>query len=180
MEQNLQIVSPMSNQGRNAYVTERLTNTLLVLLRDKPISDISISELCEGAGVGRVSFYRNYTEKEDILKAYIDLLFQSFMDEYHNYSEGIERPLSDLIRALFTHIEDHLDFYRLLNERGLVYLLKDVVVEICGLKPESSKIEAYSKAFVAYTLYGWVEVWFQRGMKESATEMADMFKNLGL
>ncbi|KWX81220.1 TetR family transcriptional regulator [Paenibacillus riograndensis] len=170
----------MSNQGRNAYVTERLTNTLLLLIRDKPLSDISISELCEGAGVGRVSFYRNYSEKEDILKAYIDQLFQSFMDEYHKNSKGIERPLSDLIRALFTHIEDQLDFYRLLNERGLVYLLKDVVLEICGLKPESSKIEAYSKAFVAYTLYGWIEVWFQRGMKESATEMADMFKNLGL
>ena len=29
-------------------------------------------------------------------------------------------------------------------------------------------------------LYGWIEVWFQRGMKESAEEMAEMLKAQGL
>ena len=25
-------------------------------------------------------------------------------------------------------------------------------------------IHSYARAYVAYTLYGWIEVWFQRGM----------------
>lgn len=37
-------------------------------------------------------------------------------------------------------------------------------------------ISAYSSAFAAYVLYGWIDTWFQRGMKESADEIADMFK----
>lgn len=42
----------MSNEGRNAYVIEHITAALLELLRRKPIEEISISELCELAGIG--------------------------------------------------------------------------------------------------------------------------------
>lgn len=41
----------------------------------KAIEDISISELCDNAGIGRASFYRNFHSKEDILRAYINQLF---------------------------------------------------------------------------------------------------------
>ena len=58
--------------------------------------------------------------------------------------------------------------------------MKDVIVGICGPKPEHSKIEAYARAYVAYTLYGWIEVWFQRGMKETAEEIAGLFQSQGL
>lgn len=56
MRQNGETVSPMSNEGRNTYVTEHITKSLLALLKDKAIEDISISELCGSAGVGRASF----------------------------------------------------------------------------------------------------------------------------
>lgn len=65
MEQKPRIVSPFSNESRNAYVVEHLTSSMLELLKEKSISEISISELCAMAGVGRTSFYRNYEEKED-------------------------------------------------------------------------------------------------------------------
>lgn len=71
MRQNPQNVSPMSNEGRNAYVIRHLTDALLKLLHKKPLQEISISELCAQAGVGRASFYRNFDSKEDILKTYL-------------------------------------------------------------------------------------------------------------
>lgn len=177
MKQNTQNVSPMSNEGRNAYVIQHITDALLKLLYDKPMNDISISELCNTAGVGRASFYRNFENKEDILRAYINQLFHTWMERYEKSNKNL---LNELIGAMFTHFEENRDFYKLLNERGLIYLLKDVVIGICGPKPEHSKIEAYATAFVAYSLYGWIEVWFQRGMKESAEEMETLFKSQGL
>ena len=45
MRQNKETVSPMSNEGRNIYVIEHITESLLTLLEDKTIEDISISEL---------------------------------------------------------------------------------------------------------------------------------------
>ena len=54
MRQTIRNVSPMSNEGRNAYVIEHLTDALLTLLRDHSINDVSISELCE-CEIGRAS-----------------------------------------------------------------------------------------------------------------------------
>ena len=71
MEQTAKTVSPMSNEGRNAYVTEHITAAMLSLLKEKPLVEITISELCDRAGVARTSFYRNFQEKEDILKVWI-------------------------------------------------------------------------------------------------------------
>ncbi len=53
-------------------------------------------------------------------------------------------------------------------------------MDMMEFKPELPKNEVYAKAFVAYSLYGWIEVWFQRGMQESAKEMKRLFQNQGL
>lgn len=177
MRQTGENVSPMSNEGRNAYVIEHLKNALLKLLSEKAINDISISELVEKAQVGRASFYRNYESKEDILKAHIDDLFREWINEWH---ENNGSPMSEQIRIMIAHFEKHRDFYRLLNDRSLTYLLKDAIIGICGPKPEYEKVQAYASAFVSYTLYGWIDVWFQRGMRESADEIAEMFRAQGL
>ena len=176
MRQKSKNVSPMSNEGRNAYVIEQITDALLTLLQDKPLEDISISELCESAGVGRASFYRNFHQKEDILKAYLNLMFQEWAGDH---KKG-EQSLHQLLYALFAHFESHREFYELLQKRKLIYLLKDVILGICGPSPDHAMMEAYASAYVAYTLYGWIEVWFQRGMRESAEEIAGLFQNQGL
>lgn len=177
MRQTKQNVSPMSNEGRNAYVIEHLKKALLELLSEKTINDISISELVEKAEVGRASFYRNYEQKEDILKAHIDDLFCEWMEEWQK-NDGA--PLSEQIRILIAHFEKHRDFYKLLNDRECTYLLKDVIIGLCGPKAEYEKEQAYATAYVAYVLYGWIDVWFQRGMRESSDEIAEMFKAHGL
>ena len=176
MRQTPKNVSPFSNEARNAYVIEHITDSLLELLRDKPIRDISISELCDLAGIGRASFYRNFESKEDILRGYINKIFQEWPDKDSEQNKS----LSGFLYAMFAHFEKHREFYELLNKRNLIYLLKDVIIGLCGPKPEHSKVEAYARAYAAYTLYGWIEVWFQRGMQETAEEIAGMFQAQGL
>ena len=44
-------------------------------------------------------------------------------------------------------------------------------MELCGFDPEQELPAAYASAYVAYFLYGWIEVWFRRGMKDTAEEM---------
>ncbi|WP_270639503.1 TetR/AcrR family transcriptional regulator [Longibaculum muris] len=173
MRQTEENVSPMSNEGRNAYVIKHLTEAFLSLLAKKTIEDISISELVETAGVGRASFYRNYERKEDILKAYLNSLFREWIIEQEKQGSS---KLSEQIRTMISHFEKHRSFYQLLNKRGLTYLLKDVIIDIYGPKPEYEMAQAYATAFVSYTLYGWIDVWFQRGMIETADEIAEMFQ----
>lgn len=126
MEQKAKNVSPFSNESRNAYVVEHLTSSMLALLEEKPITEISISELCDMAGVGRTSFYRNYENKEDIVKKYIEHLFQDWLGKY---KMAVDLSIREKVRIVFAHFEANRDFYSLLNERGLVYLLKDIMLD---------------------------------------------------
>lgn len=177
MRQKPKTASPMSNEGRNTYVMEHLTEALLELLHKKSIDEISVSELCNRAGVGRASFYRNFKSKEDILEQFVSKMFEQWQRDCES---NANLPLSDLLGMLFSHFENNRNFYSLLNEKNLIYLLKDRIIKICGLEPGLPKAEAYAKAFAAYSLYGWVEVWFQRGMQESAEEIRQLFQNQNL
>lgn len=176
MIQSARNVSPGSNEERNTYVVDHITDELLKLLKEKPIEDISITELCSLAGVGRVSFYRNFDSKQAVLKAYMCKIFSECKVD----GKADHDALHTLIFVVFCHLEQHRDFYTLLYERDLVWLLKDVIISLCGPKPDQEKEAAYASAFVAYSLYGWIEVWLQRGMRESAEEMADLFTRRGL
>lgn len=169
MEQKPKNVSPFSSESRNAYVREHLTDALLELLEKKPLGEISISELCDMASVGRTSFYRNFETKEDILKTHIEHLFSGWVSKW---KQNPEISPGKLIYQVFSHLESNRDFYGLLNKRGLVYLLKDIILDLCGFNPELDTIPAYSSAYAAFLLYGWIEVWFRRGMKETAAELA--------
>ena len=168
MEQKAKNVSPFSNESRNAYVVEHLTSSMLALLEEKPIEEISISELCGMAGVGRTSFYRNYEDKEAIVKAYIEYLFQDWVDKW---KASPDLPVREIVRIVFSHFEANRKFYSLMNERGLVYLMKDVILDLCGFDPEQEMVAAYSSAYVGFFLYGWIEVWFRRGMKDTTEEL---------
>lgn len=176
MKQTDKSVSPMSNEGRNTYVIEHIRCGLLSLLEEKKLEEISISELCDKAQVGRASFYRNYESKEDILREYLRQLFKEWTSRYDK-SEDI--PLSEQMRSIFAHFENHREFYELLNKRELTYLLKDVILGIFDMNPDDDKIAAYMKAYVAYLFYGFIDTWFRRGMKESADEMAALFAMQG-
>lgn len=167
----------MGNGEKNTYVKGQLTAALLELLAEKELRDISVSEIAAAAGVHRVSFYRNFESKEAILRTYTHQLFCGWMEE-HGKWEGA--PLSELIRAIFTHLEANRDFYGLLHRRGLTCLLKDTILDLCGFDPGGEATAAYASAFAAYSLYGWIEVWFQRGMLEPADEVAALFQDRGL
>lgn len=177
MKQTKHTVSPMSNEGRNAYVTQQITDALICLLADNELQQLSVSQLCAHAGVGRASFYRNFQSKEDILKIHIRALLQDVIDKLKK-EEG--KPLSEQLGILFSHLIQHRDFYSLIHRRNLMNLFKDVFMEICGAKPEYAMAEAYAAAFASYALYGWIEVWFDRGMQESAEEITALFQSHGL
>lgn len=177
MRQSKETVSPMSNEGRNAYVIEHLHEALLSLLAQKPLEKISISELVMAAGVGRASFYRNYHCKEDIIKEHLHMLFQEWRAVWEQSADAL---LSEQMRAMISHFEHHRQFYQLLSKRGMVYLIKDVIIEMLDCKPEQDMAQAYASAFAAYSLYGWIEMWFQRGMRESGDEIAGLFQAQGL
>lgn len=165
----------MGNKERNTYVINQILLATLKLFHDKDWNSISISEIIKEAEVSRNSFYRNFKSKEDILKTHlIDLskeCFSCILDES-------ELSFSEKLKMMFSHCEKNKAVYQRLDEQGLLYLFKEIMTDSMNLKPESSAVEAYMKAYVIYILYGWIETWLQRGMKENADDIAFLFSNV--
>lgn len=162
---------------KNTYVKEQITNSLLDLLKTKELKAISISDLTSTAQVSRVSFYRNYDEKEDILKEYLYKLIDNWYAEYEKSGSTSE---DEMLGSLFGHFSKNKDFYLLLSQRNLFYLLKEVLKELFGPKPEYPNLGAYVAAYFSYGLFGWIEEWFARGMQETSEEMTILLKNRDL
>ncbi len=167
----------MNNAEKNSFVINQITNALLKLLKTKEMKDISVSEITCAAEVSRISFYRNYDEKEDVLKKYIGQTFGAWCDEFDKRQNTSEH---EILGNIFAYLTEYKDFYLLLSERKLFYLLKNLIVGIIGAKPEYPNFGAYTAAFIANGIYGWIEEWFLRGMQESGEEMTKLLQSRNL
>jgi len=163
----------MNNEQKNTYVKKQLTAALLDLLKEKPLSDISISELTNKAEIGRVSFYRNYQSKEDILKEESDRLIKEWGRLYELNPESAPETL---FPSLFDFYRNHRDFYTTLFNAGLSSVMMETIIGTIQITSEMQNLEAYMKSFWAYGIYGWMLEWIKRGMKESGKELLALFQ----
>lgn len=161
----------MGNKERNSYVCNAITNALLEMLKKRDLSEITIGEITEKAQVSRNSFYRNFASKEDIIRHKI----LTYLNEWREQTEAekFEDP-KHIYTILFEIAEKHKDFFLLLDNAGLLYLLQDEFFKNFEPADDDNEIAAYSKAFFTYSTYGFLETWIKRGMNRSAKEMEKM------
>lgn len=163
----------MDNSEKNNYVKQEITNALITLLKEKDLPNITISEITSKAQVGRVSFYRNYASKEDVLEQY--LLY--IVKEWENKNKLADFSTDILLKSLFEHLIAYKNFYTLLYKKELFYLFRNTIKQTMMKDTILSNVEAYSVAFVSYGIYGWIEEWIARGMQESAEEIFTFLQN---
>lgn len=53
--------------ARVRYTKMMIRNSLLELLSTKPIAKITVTEICERAGINRATFYAHYSDPSDLL-----------------------------------------------------------------------------------------------------------------
>lgn len=163
----------MDNSEKNKYVKQEITNSLIALLKEKDLQTITISEITSKAQVGRVSFYRNYASKEDVLEQY--MLF--IVKEWENKNKSANFSTDVLLKTLFEHLIAYKNFYTLLYKKGLLYLFRNTIKQTMIKDTILSNTDAYAVAFVSYGIYGWIEEWIARGMQESAEEIFTFLEN---
>lgn len=163
----------MNNKQKNTYVRQQITRALLHLLETKKLNEISISELTEEAQIGRVSFYRNFESKEQILRAESRRLLQEWGDLFSEADSEDKYKIHFL--SLFDFFREHRDFYTIVYKTGMSEIIVDALLENAQIQAEMTNLEAYLRSFWAYGVYGWILSWIERGMQESAEELLYLF-----
>lgn len=160
----------MKTEKSNSYVKKQITKALIKLMQTNSFEEIKITDIVKEAMVGRASFYRNFTNKEDVLKQYLIQLIQEWGSEFEQSKDP------NLVESLFSHYKKYSEFYNLLYYSNLFHLVLDNIKSVCGPKPEQDSLQAYTSAWFAYGLFGWINEWVARGMNESPTEMSQLGK----
>lgn len=62
----------MTEYLQSDYTKHYIVEALFKLMESKPFSEITVTELTRKAGVGRVTFYRNFKDKENVIIYFFD------------------------------------------------------------------------------------------------------------
>lgn len=163
----------------NESVKEAMEIALVRLMQKKDINKIKVTELCEAAGVGRSSFYRNFESFEDVAVSYINRIYRDYFNEKpvnpDIYKKGI---FGAFLRERFRFIKKNREFFSAVNKSGMLYgIMKRMDSEIKAkfLVADISDSRYFSAMIMGFTA-GMIEEWIEGGMKESEDEMAEIVK----
>lgn len=154
------------------YVQIQVTEALLRLLSKKPYGKITVSDIVAEAGIGRASFYRNYIDKDDVIRKQLRRLILL----WHKKAEA-ELPTNWQL-SLMEHYYENRDFYLPINQAGLSYMQLENILSLAGPKETDSNLEAYFHSLLAYSVFGWIIEWMNRGMQESPKQLSVMMDSL--
>ena len=65
-----------------------IVEALCALMKNTSFQDISITAVTKKAGVSRMSFYRNFESKEDVISYYIDYMMKAYLANSPIYQPG--------------------------------------------------------------------------------------------
>ena len=160
---------------REAFVDSYITEALLQLLKKKEYKDISITEICEKAGVTRMSFYRNFESKDDILIRKVRIVTDGFLSESAiSYKRD---STQEYFVKLFTHMEQQKTLCAAVKKAGLLHIIKDEFDRVFQ-SVYSQDYDPYKSYFLAGGIYNVFLLWLINGCKESPQQMADRMSDI--
>ena len=140
-------------------------DALLRLLKEEDFVDISISKITQEAGVSRMTFYRNFETKDQI----VEHIMQSTHEDIIQSVRRLQNPtLENLLNFRFIAIQKNTDIVNLAAQKYTRNLLRHFHEE----KHEDIKIflggiDQYTTAFYQGGLDKLTSKWIETGMKES-------------
>ena len=160
---------------RDGTVADYITQAFLLLLQKKSFHDIKINELCEKAGVTRMSFYRNFDSKEDVLRKWLRVITDEWLAE-----SGISFKHNDsrtYFILLFKHMGEYREFCSRLYKDGMLHLVKDEYDRVF-LSVYKGEYDEYKSYFLAGGIFNIFQRWLIGGCVETPEELADKLERI--
>lgn len=173
----------MNNQ-RTKLTIKLLEQSLIKLLSDKNIYQISIRELCDEAGINRSTFYRYFGSQFDLLRymetELIDNIQGYFVDDIDSLDE---KQIRTQMIHLLEYLKSNYDFTRLLLNNNVdeefpnklfelpcIKALIDRAVKNQGL----GELENYYRSFTITGGFNVLRLWVNEGCLLSPKIIAEM------
>lgn len=155
------------------FLKECLADALIKLMKTKPFEKISVDEIADTAGVGRATWFRNFSGKSEAITF-------KLVSEWNRWA--LERDITNCNRYTLKNSADFFLFnYKMRNVIKVIYsagmqsAVYDAFYQVMMPRYEASAAECYQARFYSYGLYGLLDEWVKRGFKETPEEMVGIF-----
>ena len=155
-----------------AFLKECLADAYIELLREKPLRKITVTEIAARAGVGRTTYFRNFSCKEDMLSFKLIRMWQRWAEE-RRLAERYDFSLDNAL----TFFEFNLSIRSLLeliHRHGLQASIHNAFYENMYRTRSANPLDVYRNLFFSYGVYGVLDEWIKRGFAESPEQMAEL------
>ena len=154
-------------------VQEWMCTALIELMKEHDYDSITITQITEKAGVSRMTYYRNYVSKEDILRSYGNYLTELFANEVRIASAYTAEKYFSL---LFSFIEKNIDYIKTLIDNRKSGIILDAMNR--NIEDIASGKNLYTARFAVGAFYNLMLGWINGGQKESCEEIAHIMFSL--
>ncbi|MCH3921918.1 TetR/AcrR family transcriptional regulator [Limosilactobacillus sp.] len=152
-----------------------ITDALFELLKKNSFEKISITELTQKAGVARLSYYRNFKSKEDIVEKFFDHEFKNFMAELAKQDQS-QVSLQSIMILSFSYWQKKHQQIRMLVRDGqidLIYLSFQKNMQLILQRyQEQFSLTQRQAEFVEGGIMIVLLEWIQDGCQETPEEIA--------
>ncbi len=155
-------------------IDKNITNALLSLMEEEDYDSITVTDIVKRAGTSRVTYYRHFTSKEDVILHFFEMTKARFVDQITINGNEIPSDNSLAIMALFLYFKANIKANKCLRKAGLDgELLKFLSNEFLENLPV--KLDKYVAYFVAGALYNVLINWLDNDCQDSIEEISKPF-----
>jgi len=156
-----------------------LIDALLALMESKSFDSITVTDITNKAGVARLTFYRHFESKEQILLTHFEMLFNSYFEEL---SGTPEINLRDALCRCFEYWRQDEKIAKLLVRHNMKTLLHqsfgDYLERVLETNVLPRNTNHFQRKFIEGGLLFTMTDWVLDSKNYSPEDMADMILEL--
>lgn len=138
------------NNKRYRDMTECINAAFSSLLQNKELRDITVTDICEIAGIERSTFYAHYNDVAALANDYAAQIEKQVSEQPHKEND---------FSWIFEYIKEHPDFFKIYFKLGVSQVSSD-----------------YKTIFFRNGAYSVAKMWFEDGCVESSEQMGVIIK----
>ncbi len=167
--------------GRRVRMTKMLLKqSLIELMREKSIHEISIKDICAGADINRSTFYRHYNTQYELYDDVLDDI-SSDISEIYTRCAGEDYTTQLFLAEVLKYIESHRDtFLVILSEHsniGMGETFTRFTNRFISLENDST-LKIYLVQFVAAGMTSLIWTWLNQEKRYSAEDVAVLISSI--
>ncbi|WP_100372887.1 TetR/AcrR family transcriptional regulator [Bacillus sp. FJAT-45037] len=177
---------------RKKYTRMVLKDSLMMLLKQKQISSITVKEICELADINRSTFYSHYSDQFDLLYRIEEEILEDMNQTLSHYNFNKEEEALQMTEKILEYVAENRDVCQtLLSEHGDTNFQNKVMMityeftmkSWLEINKSDQKVSEYISLYVISGSLHVIKNWLNNGMDKSPKQLAEIineFTNNGL